>query len=332
MKKNLLTILSAITMISSVAVAQPTLTATGINPVAGDLLTLKNGPAVNPGSAGSNQTWVVNPTSSATPGTYTATSVGSTPYAASFSQANVSANYGGYYLYYNTSATALKNQGSYVGLTLSYSDPEDQLHFPFNMGNTYSDPWAVTFVNGGVTFVRTGTTTVTYDGYGSITLPNGTFSNAVRVHFVQVYKDTYSGGTINYNNDEYMWYINGNHYPVAVTYTLTNSSSGTPSTGSAILTNAVAASVYEHESIFSAVSVFPNPAVNEINFDFKGIPTSSIEIFDITGKSVYHQIVTETYLENYITINTSEFKDGIYFAKFTSKDGQTGTKKISITK
>lgn len=332
MKERLLLFFLAITIFFSVSVAQPTLTATGINPIIGNLLTLKNGPAVNPGSAGANQVWVVNPTSTVTPATYSVTSVGSTPYAASFSQANVCTNYGGYYLYYNTSSTAFKNQGSYVGLTLSYSNPEDLLHFPFNMGNTYSDPWAVTFINGGVTFVRTGTTTVTYDGYGTITLPTGTFSNAVRVHFVQVYSDVYSGGTINYNNDEYMWYINGNHHPVAVTYTLTNNTSATPLNASVVLTNVIATSVYEHESVFSALSAFPNPAVNEINFDFNGLPTSSIEIIDITGKVVYTQSLAKDNIENYIRVNTSDFKDGIYFARFTNLDGQTGTKKISILK
>ena len=296
MKKHLLSILSVASLFSATAIAQPTLTATGINPVAGDFLTLKNGGGVSPGSAGANQNWTVTPSSGGTAATYTVTSASSTPYAAAFSQANASANYGGMYLYYNTSSSALKNQGQYVsGITMSYSNPEEQLHFPFNMGNTYSDTWATTFTNG-LTFTRTGTTTVTYDGYGSITLPSGTFGNAVRVHFVQVYSDVYSGGSINYNNDEYMWYINGNHYPVAATFTLTNSA-GSPSIGSVIMTNVIAAGVSEYESAFSAVSAFPNPAVNEINFDFSSVPMSSVEIIDITGKTVYSTSLSHDNME-----------------------------------
>jgi hypothetical protein len=225
----------------------------------------------------------------------------------------------------------MQNNGQYLGLTLSYSNPEDILHFPFNMGNTYSDTWAVTFING-TTFTRTGTTTVTYDGYGSLKLASGVYNNAVRVHFQQVYSDVYSGGTINYNNDEYMWYINGNHQPVAVTYTLTNSTSPSNPTKYAVIMSNVVSSVYDHEDVFSSISTFPVPASNEINFNLNNTPVTSIEIIDIAGKSIYNQPVIEDHIQNYVTVNTSEFKDGIYFAKFTTKDGQIGTKKISIAK
>ncbi|MES2764152.1 MAG: T9SS type A sorting domain-containing protein [Bacteroidota bacterium] len=330
MKKNLLTILSVI-ITSAVAIAQPTLTATGINPVLGDSYTLKYGPGVNPGSAGSNQNWSVMPVSTSTTIVYNTTSVASTPYAASFTQANISYNGGGNYIFYNTSSSILKNQGAQAGTTtLSYSDPEDFLHYPFNMGNSYSDTWAVNFTSGGFAFARTGTTTVTYDGYGTLTLPSGTYGSAARVHFVQVYSDVYSGGTINYNNDEYMWYINGNHQPVAVTYTATNSV-GSPAAYSVILSNIVS-SVHDYEPIFSMISTFPNPAVNEVNFDFNGVPMSSVEIIDITGKKIHTQSLSKDNIENYMTVNTSEFKEGIYFARFTTQDGQTGSKKISISK
>lgn len=330
MKKNLLLILSAI-ITSSVAISQPTLTATGINPVIGDFYTLANGTSVSPGSAGANQTWTVIPTTMNSAATYSTSSPSATPYASSFTQANISYFTSGYYFYDNTSASALKNNGQYLGLTLSYSDAEDLLHFPFNMGNTYSDPWAVTFVNG-VTFTRTGTTTVTYDGYGSLKLASGTYNNAVRVHFQQVYSDVYSGGTINYNNDEYMWYINGNHMPVAVTYTLTNSNSPSSPTKYAVIMSNIVTSVYEHDNVFSDIISFPNPAVNEINFNLNGSPISSIEIIDIAGKTVFNEVTSTSAIEDYVTINTSSFKNGIYFVKFTSKNGQTGTKKISIVK
>jgi hypothetical protein len=331
MKKNLLSILSAITIFSSVAVAQPTLTAAGMNQVVGDVYTLANGTSVNPGSAGANQTWTVIPTTMNTSATYSTSLPSATPYASSFTAANVSYFTSGYYFYNNTSASAMQNNGQYLGLTLSYSNPEDILHFPFNMGNTYSDTWAVTFING-TTFTRTGTTTVTYDGYGSLKLASGVYNNAVRVHFQQVYSDVYSGGTINYNNDEYMWYINGNHQPVAVTYTLTNSTSPSNPTKYAVIMSNVVSSVYDHEDVFSSISTFPVPASNEINFNLNNTPVTSIEIIDIAGKSIYNQPVIEDHIQNYVTVNTSEFKDGIYFAKFTTKDGQIGTKKISIAK
>ena len=333
MKQNLLSFLSTVVLSTSVVVAQPTLTSTGINPVIGEMYTLKSGASVSPGNSGASQTWTVMPATSNAPSTFTSTSVASTPYAASFSQANFSYNTGGYYVFYNTSATALQNDGSYAGTTLSYSNPEDLLHFPFNMGNTYTDPWATTFVNGGVTFNRSGNTAVTYDGFGTLTLASGTYNNVVRVHFVQTYSDVYSGGTINYNNDEYMWYLNGNHQPIAVTYTITNSTApSSPTAYSVVMSNITPTSIYDYNNIFSGITSFPNPAVNEINFNINNIPMAAIDIIDISGKNVYSEKLVKNLFDNTIKINTSEFKDGIYVVKFTAEDGQTGTKKISISK
>lgn len=331
MKKNLLSFLTAIALTSSVIVAQPTLTATGINPVIGDAYSLKYGSSASQGSAGANQTWTVIPATTNTVINYVTSSVGSTPNGASFSQSNFSFNGSGSYGYYNTSASALANCGQTAGgVVMSYSNTEELLHFPFNMGNTYTDTWAVNFTNG-VSFARTGTTTVTYDGYGTITLATGTYSNAVRVHFQQTYSDAYSGGTINYTNDQYMWYLNGNHMPIAVTYTLTNSISGS-SSATIILAN-IAVSVQEYSKLFSNIITFPNPANDEINLKATdNIAVSTVEIMDIAGKVVYTQAVSGLTTNETIHINTSDLNNGIYFVKLTTETGETGTQKISIIK
>ena len=78
MKKNLLTILTAITIFSSVAIAQPTLTSSNSNPVIGDIITLQSYSYTSPGSAGANQTWnfssITQTTASAVSSTCTAVS------------------------------------------------------------------------------------------------------------------------------------------------------------------------------------------------------------------------------------------------------------------
>lgn len=186
MKKSL-HILFFGSLISAVnTVAQPTITATGINPIGGDVITTTNTNYVGPGSAGINQTWDLSTmTPSGASATFAYANPSSTPYASSFTNSNVSASYGGSYVYYKTSSAAWQFYGAVTSATMSYSNPEDFLHFPFTYTNTYTDSWATTFISGGYTFYRTGTTTVTADGYGTLITPSGTFSNVLRVHFIK---------------------------------------------------------------------------------------------------------------------------------------------------
>ena len=329
MKKQLLFIFS---IASTLAIAQPTLTATGINPVLGDVYPFKYGQAVSPGSSGASQTWNLSSIVTSTTVTYNTTLVSATPYASSFPSSNLSYNGGGSYSFINPSSTSLKNDGSVAGTTvMSYSNPEEIMHYPFNMGNTYTDTWAVNFTSG-TAFARTGTTTVTYDGYGTLILSSGTYSNVARVHFEQVYKDAYSGGTINYTNNEYMWYSNGNHMPIAATYTLAYDLSPTDITASFVLGNIVT-SVFDYDKAESNIKTFPIPAGNVVNFSFENnIKVEKIKLFDVSGKEVYNQIEGASYSGNIVTIKLDNIENGIYFASIICADGQVLSKKITILK
>ena len=68
--------------------AQPTLTATGINPVISDQLSTETAQYVTPGNSGANQTWTLAMTSSGN-STTTGVAPSSTPYASSFPTASV---------------------------------------------------------------------------------------------------------------------------------------------------------------------------------------------------------------------------------------------------
>lgn len=340
MKKNLLKTLAALTICSSASIAQPTLTATGINPVVGDSYILKQGNFVSPGSAGANQTWNLSTLVSTSTASYTSANPSSTPYAASFTNSNFCMNEAtnGVYVYGKTSTTAWQNTGAYGGGVLfAYSNPEDFLHYPFNMGNTFTDPWAVDFVSGGMNFARTGTTSVTYDGYGTLTLPNGTFSNVVRVHFYQSFQDVYTfastTNTITYTNDEYMWYLNGNHQTIAAVYTSANSTAPGQTQQSGFYVNSIVSSVNEYDNVSSNIISFPNPASDEINFNFiNNVEIKEIQIYDITGKLMLTEKINFLELDNGINIKLNDFSNGIYLVKFISVDGSVGTKKITIKK
>ena len=271
MKKKLLNFMAGSLMLTySVSIAQPTLTATGINPVIGDNLTYFNGNYVSPGSSGASQTWNLSTMSGTSGGLITIVTPASTTNGSNFSSSTVAGENvsSGTDSYYKTSATALQNSGIDAGGTLiTFSNFEDYLHFPFSFSNSYTDTWAAQFFSG-YQFWRTGYTTVTADSYGTLITPNGTYTNVMRIHFVQIYQDSAYPGfpyVITYNNDQYIWYKEGVHLPIASVYNLTSSSGG-PYTGGNYRSGAVG--INEVSNYITSSNVFPNPAVDVVTINF----------------------------------------------------------------
>ena len=329
MRRNLLSILTAFIFLGSIAIAQPILTATGINPVVGDAFAIENySSGFSPGNSGANQNWNIVPAGTTTLSIMDTYNPSSTPNGSYFLAADVCLTDGsGFYDYYKTSSLTLRHYGtSSSAAIIPYNDPAEILRFPLSMGNTYSDTWLRTQQNTGAT--TTGTTTITYDGYGTVTLPSGTYNNVVRVHSVEDAVFQSGSTTINYSTDSYLWYINGSHQPIASTYTV----AAFNVEGSTILTN-IATNVNEQDELSSYISSYPNPAANELNFELNNtINVKEIEILDIAGKIVYNNQISQSMMDNVLKVNTSDFKDGIYFAKFKLEDGETVTKKVSILK
>lgn len=74
-----------------------------------------------------------------------------------------------------------------------------------------------------------------------------------------------------------------------------------------------------------AVSVYPNPASNKLNFKIENGKTAIIELYDIMGKQLLQQNITSSAL-----INLSNLSSGIYFYKITDKEKRTARGKIAI--
>ncbi|MDO8999663.1 MAG: T9SS type A sorting domain-containing protein [Bacteroidota bacterium] len=313
-------------------IAQPILTATGNNMIVGDIFPFKDCNFINPGPSGANQNWNLGAMTTNSTTSFTVTSVASTPNGASFSGANISFNNGnGLYEYFNTSATALQNFGIVTGTTIiSYSNPEDILHYPFSFNNTFSDPWSTTFISNTISFTRTGTSNVTYDGYGSLTLPIGTFNNVVRVHLTKTYTDTYFAGTINYYDEIYSWYLNGTHHEIASVYTLSNNVAPTVTQGGSYI-NVIPTSINQNSNVNTNFSGYPNPAQDNYYLNStNGKIIEKIEICDLAGKIIYSEN-QEVNNQQTIKINTYNFAPGIYTVKIFTKDEAVEIKKLLKT-
>jgi len=345
MKKSLLLTFAATLFTSANLLAQPTLTASGSNMIVGDAFNWTNSAAIAPGNAGASQTWNLSSLSSTGTTTNVVVTPGSTPYGTSFPSANSSIQAGSNaYSYYTTSASAFQYLGIATsnGITTTYSNPEDYLHYPFTYTNTYTDYFIGVTTNTASPYnnYRRGSTTVTADGYGTLTTPAGTFGGVLRVHFVQNYQDSSNiGGTdyfTTYVNDQYMWYLNGNHATIASTFTLVTTFFGSPTTTSgAQYLNNVLVGISENKNPGVAVAVYPNPAITSTAIKVKLENNSPIEIKTINslGAQVLKTMLAEgTVGENELKLDVSNLPEGIYFAQVYLDGTLNATRRFVIAR
>lgn len=74
----------------------------------------------------------------------------------------------------------------------------------------------------------------------------------------------------------------------------------------------------------NAISVYPNPTENVLNFNVSdNVQISNISIADITGK-----VISSSYNLNQKTIDVSNIQSGVYFVRFTSDNNKVVTKKF----
>lgn len=322
---------------SLAATAQPTLSATGINPAVGDQITMNNCAYTSPGSAGANQTWNFSSLSSTGTSTSTGVQPSSTPYSATFPTSNVAYANGGGYVYYKCNSSSWETNGIVTpnSVVFNYSNNEDMLHYPFTFNNTYTDAFACTFVNASYVYYRRGNVTVTADAYGTVTLPSGTFTNVLRLHFVENYQDSTNIAStpfiITYQNDEYMWYLNNNHNPIVALYNLTTTSGS--STGGLFMSNVV--SGVNENSLANSFSVSPSPANTLVNFHLRldKPEDMTVSVYNTTGQLVKAPLVAEGLEgENKYTLSVADLPEGIYFATLMNKGEIVTTKKFLISR
>lgn len=340
MKKQLLTLFFGSSMLFTASViAQPTLTATGTNPVIGNSFSLATTAYFSEGSAGANQTWNLSSLTPSGTSTSNCVAVSSTPNGSSFPAANIAFNNvsTSNYSYFKTSSSAYQNYGNVLssGVVMSYSNPEDMLRFPFTYLNTYSDPWATSFVNGGYTFYRTGVTTITADAYGTLILPTGTISNVTRIHMVQNYQDSAFIGmpyVITYLNDEYLWYKDGTHSVLAACFTFTTNGGSPTQTGFYLNTPV---GIEETEMSLSSVNLYPNPAAENVSFELELTDNTSVEVnfYDILGNQVMSPIKQSgTIGKNIVYVPVENLAEGVYVADILVGTNNRVSKRFVVKK
>jgi hypothetical protein len=288
----------------------------------------------NPGPSGANVTWdFSNLTPSGSPGRQYWVAPSSNLNGDSFPMANQSVispiGSSGTYIvdgYYQLTNTAFSVRGYEDAEIEYYSDAEDFVRFPCSYNSSFVDSFHALIhpQGGGPIYPRLGAIQVSADGYGTLKLPDGTYTNVLRVKFVEKYKDDLGAfGAVQYTSVLYNWYKPGTK-GVLLAY---DSAWHTNSTARVILSyvrNTTHAGI-DDQLTDASVQLYPNPADKVITLTVPDV-VFDYSIADLNGKVM--QAATTNY--NSAKLNVADFASGLYFINLKTADGTIIVKKVII--
>jgi hypothetical protein len=133
------------------------------------------------------------------------------------------------------------------------------------------------------------------------------------------YISTWSGqNVVKYNNafsEGPTVVATGLSNPADIFFNTTDLVLGIPNSGNNTVTFVSFSSAHINENQLSDITVFPNPTRDQliINFSKVSTPIEQIEIYDVSGKSVYLQKITFSEGNDNLVLDVSQYQAGVYF-------------------
>jgi hypothetical protein len=345
MRSALLFILSILPIILS---AQPTITKDFIGEESSTFGQIVAEQAPDPGPAGANVQWnfsSILPNDTVPPVVVEFVDPFDTPYHAEFPDANLAETiqnlplFWNYYKLTDQKYEVLGNAGE-IGPTVSlvkYDDPQTILEFPFTYNSSFSDNFSgQSDFGGGFTQLFFGSNSTVGDAWGKIILPNGTFTNVLRIKDIQHRTDSsemFNVLTLNKRTTTtYLWYSESANNSVAGW----NQSSGYSITkingvliGDTVFINSQPMFFYNHIATTStgkvdlnnpAIIVFPSIGNSTLKVSYSNDQFDEVEcaIFDFNGNQVFSQKVRGVPGENEIQLEHN-LTSGPYMVQIKGK-------------
>jgi hypothetical protein len=343
MKKNYLTLIMLL-FLAGAASAQITITQADL-PVAGLAYTLAGDDTYSAPipAGGASQSWNYAGLNSLFLDTTAFIPAAGTPNAAMFPTANL-ASYdpnGGSYSYFITNANGFYSAGasdsSLPGGSLIFSPPYLYVPTPFTYNNTVNST-----ARAQLDFsVYDSTTMTTYnfrirhnvqssffcDGWGSLTLPNATYNNTLRVRLTEHNYDSllvdlfgigvYSLVSVDSSTSlSYRWV---GHGPALYLLGLETDSTGTMAISSEYLNNYLLLGTQPVPSVRAAVSAYPNPAVKNVRISWGAtFDAVSLSLYTTSGQQV---MASEIENLQQLDVPVGHLAPGLYMYRLTGRDG-----------
>ncbi len=243
------------------------------------------------------------------------------------------------YSYIKTDGGSYYTLGMYTEDVLRvYSNTQKVMEYPFSFNSTFTDTYASNSNFAGTEVRSNGTVTMTADAWGTITLPSGTYPNALRVKTVMSNTDSmFVSGTpfvTSSVSTSYSWYVSGKKFPI---FGITYIQSPMFSLKSAAYVTNFTTSISQQSSIaedYKLEQNFPNPfnPSTTINFSITNAGFTSLKVYDILGKEVASLVNGNLAAGKYSAdFDASDLTSGVYFYKLETSDF-TSVKKMSLIK
>ncbi len=239
----------------------------------------------------------------------------------------------GYYFTSNSAQSfygAVGDLGGGLTATVIYDDPQDMLQYPMTMGDSFTDTFGGTVTSTGE-FDRSGTTVVNIDAWGSLTTPAGTFSDVVRVVTVMNYSDVFMGSPFaDYVETRYFWYDTEAAFPLLEYIEI--EINGTQGVATFAYLDAVPVSTQSPLAEDIQLSVFPNPATDQVNIEYALTEGSEVvvSVCNLLGKEVL-MVTNGKQAAGRYQLNTdlSDLPNGTYFVKMNI-GGELASHKLQV--
>lgn len=305
------------------------------------------GGGISLGSGGANQSWDFSTLQDQGRDTAEYTNPDWTPYGSSFPGSNLAISQGSETTIYATSSSSgmeilgyvLNFEGEYF--EVPFDNSQTFIQFPLTYQTSFSDVSAIDFtaaasIAPGVDSVRlknhTSFTNLV-DGYGTLTTPTGTY-DVLRMYVTEISTDSvwgYVGLTSSWQlvdgetDTTYRYEFFADD--LAAVSTVYVDGFGNPYSASYYLSHTTG--VEDPTSVENHISVYPNPANEKLYFNGEFDGSSSMDIFDITGK----QVASHTLPQGTTNIDVSNLSKGLYIYQIVSADNDIiGKGKLQIAR
>ncbi|MDZ7846054.1 MAG: T9SS type A sorting domain-containing protein [Owenweeksia sp.] len=226
--------------------------------------------------------------------------------------ANILYTQSGSSVYFGTTAGNFTFYGvSSSAMDVKYTDGEDQLRFPISFGDNYTDTKAGSITGQGINAQVSGTIAVAADAYGSLTTPEGTYNNVLRIRIVRHDTSIMNGVQTNSTDSIYYWYEPNTSFPVMTFQKNYSGGSFIQSAFTYLSENSI--SLTEQEDL--SFSLYPNPAVEQVRLE--GLPEGdfSLRLMSLSGR-VLHRY------SNKYALSVAGLPAGIYLIEVSTSNGK----------
>lgn len=197
-------------------------------------------------------------------------------------------------IFYDVTANGIERVGEDVmfvtfDVQVPFTDGQRELQLPANLGTTWTDLIGATYdITGIGTATRSGTMTGTIDGTGTLILPYGQFTDAVRVHLRLDQSDDAGFADATRARDEWYWLNTFQKLPLlrVISDTINIPLLGVTQVLQTVeWMDAAFSGIPANGLAAAAMTAWPNPAADAVDVTAPA-GTRTIELIDATGRTV----------------------------------------------